>query len=80
MHSFATYIEDLEADLEIYTDEQRRLHLLARLRPDLKAALRSMQILPARRTELVSLAARIEDNLRQTPAGRASTRRPSPAA
>lgn len=80
VHSFATYIEDLEADLETYTDEQRRLHLLARLRPDLKAALRSMQILPARRTELVSLAARIEDNLRQTPAGRASTRRPSPAA
>ena len=80
VHSFATYVEDLENDLEAFTDEQRRLHLLARFRPDLKAALRSMQNLPLRRTELVSLAARIEDNLRQPSTGRASLRRPNPAA
>ena len=42
VYSFTTYIEDLEDDLETFTDKQRRLHLLTRLRPELKTALRSM--------------------------------------
>ena len=75
MYSFATYVEDLEGDLETFTDEQRRLHLLARLRLELKTALRSMQSLPLSRTDLVILAARVEDTLRQTSSGRATPRR-----
>ena len=79
VYSFATYVEDLEGDLETFTDEQRRLHLLARLRPELKTALRSMQSLPLSRTDLVTLAARVEDTLRQTSSGRATPRRPNSA-
>jgi hypothetical protein len=66
VHSYVTYVENLEDELEPYSEDQRRLHLLTTLRPELRTAITSHQNIPESRAGLIALAARLEENLGAT--------------
>ena len=57
---FVSYLDDLEGEMEPYTDNQRRQHLLAKLRPDIRYALSHYQKPPQTRRELIDLATQLE--------------------
>jgi Zinc knuckle len=60
---FVSYLDEIEAELPPYTDEQRRWHLMAKLSPELRHALHNYQHLPETRIELIGLATQLEANL-----------------
>jgi hypothetical protein len=62
VHAYVTYIESLEEELEPYSEDQRRLHLLTTLRPELRTTITSHQNIPSTRADLIALAARLEEN------------------
>jgi len=65
---FVNYLDDLEAELEPYSDEHRRQHLLAKLSPEIRHALNNYQEIPSTRNGLIRLAIQLEANLpRQRP-------------
>ena len=65
VHNFAAYLDTLEAQLPAYTESQRTIHLLTKLRQELRQALMAYQELPATREGLVALASRLETNVRR---------------
>jgi hypothetical protein len=60
--AFATYLDTLEDQLPRYTEEQRVLHLLAKLAPKLRKGIVKYHNIPAKRKDLVALATRIESS------------------
>ncbi len=64
VHSFAAYLDTLEAQLPPYTEAQRVNHFLTKLRPSIRQALTNYQDLPTTRSGLEALAARLETNMR----------------
>jgi hypothetical protein len=66
VHAFATYLETLEADLPPYSDEHRRQHIFTKLKPEIRSAITNYQDIPETCAGLISLAARLEENLRRT--------------
>ncbi|KAH0538527.1 hypothetical protein FGG08_004914 [Glutinoglossum americanum] len=64
---FVSYMDDLEADLLPYSDEHRRQHLFAKLKPELRRALANYQEVPTTRQGLINLATQLEANLRDDP-------------
>lgn len=60
---FATYLGRLEEELPPYDDQHRKQHLLSKLRPELKRALKAYPTQPDTHHELVSLALRLEQNV-----------------
>jgi hypothetical protein len=65
VQSFATYLDQLEADLPPKSEENRRLDLLVKLRPELQRAITNYQDIPDSRAALIVLATRLEENQRQ---------------
>lgn len=65
VHSFATYLDQLEADLPPKSEENRRLDLLVKLRPELQRAITNYQDIPDSRAALIVLATRLEENQKQ---------------
>jgi hypothetical protein len=63
IHTYVTYIEGLEDELPVYTEEQRRLHLLTTFRSEIRTAITNHQVIPDTRTGLIALAARLEENM-----------------
>ena len=59
--SFVAYLDTLEAEMLAYTDNQRKMHLLCKLRPELQQAVLQHGETPATRDELITLAIRLED-------------------
>jgi hypothetical protein len=59
--SFVSYLDTLEAEMLAYTDDQRKMHLLCKLRPELQQAILQHGETPATRDELITLAIRLED-------------------
>jgi hypothetical protein len=64
--SFVSYLDTLEREMLPYTDGQRRMHLLCKLRPDLQQSILQHMILqdgkaPLTRGELITLAIYLED-------------------
>jgi hypothetical protein len=74
VHAFVTYLETLEAEIEPYGETHRRQHLLTKLRPEIRNAITNYQDIPETRAGLISLAARLEENQRQTRQAPASRR------
>ena len=72
---FAAYVDQIESQLPPYTEEQRWMHLFAKLRPDLRIAL-TYQELPDNLNDLILHATRLDKGLRQdkTEASRYKTR------
>lgn len=64
IHNFVTYLESLEADLPVYTEEHRLNHLFTKLRPEIRERITNFQHIPQTMDGMVSLAARIEENMR----------------
>lgn len=58
--AFATELATLEEQVEPYTEAQRTRHLLAKLKPALRRAIISYHNVPTTRSELISLATRLE--------------------
>jgi hypothetical protein len=63
VQQFVNYLDELEAELEPYSDGHRKQHLLAKLRPELRRALGNYQELPATRTQVINLAIQLEANM-----------------
>jgi hypothetical protein len=63
VQQFVNYLDEIEAELEPYSDEHRKQHLLAKLRPELRRALGNYQELPATRTQVINLAIQLEANM-----------------
>lgn len=63
MAQFVSYLYELEAELPPYSDEQRCIHLLAKLTPELRQAMHNYQNLPETRVGLIDLASQLEANL-----------------
>jgi hypothetical protein len=59
--SFVTHLDTLEAQMMPYTDDQRRMHLLTKLRPELQQAILQHSEVPTTRDGLITLAIRLED-------------------
>jgi hypothetical protein len=59
--SFVTYLDTLEREMPPYTDDQRRLILLCKLRPDLQQSILQRSEVPPTRGELITLARYLED-------------------
>jgi hypothetical protein len=66
VHAFAIYLETLEADLPPYNNEHRRQHIFTKLKPKIRSAITNYQDIPETYAGLISLAARLEENLRRT--------------
>lgn len=75
MQTFVAYLESIEAELEPYSDGHRKQHLLSKLRPEIRRAITNYQDIPITRAGLISLAARLEQNLRRASETRPSTSR-----
>ena len=60
---FVNYLDELEAELSLYSDEHRHQHLLAKLIPELRQPLNNYQHIPDTRVELIRLATQLEANL-----------------
>jgi hypothetical protein len=71
--SFVAYLNTLEGEMLSYTDDQRRMHLLCKLRPDLQQAILQHGEAPPTRDELITLAVRLEEAKKMGP--RAGCRR-----
>lgn len=73
---FVAYIETLEADLDEYTERQKRDHLLHRLRKDLRDKVNGVAQIPESRGYLSALAQRMEGVMisRSEPGNKASER------
>jgi hypothetical protein len=65
VQEFVTYLERLEAELPPYTEEQRRQHLFAKLKPELRHQVTNFQDIPETRSGLIALAVRLEENMRR---------------
>ena len=63
--AFDSHLSYLEAQLHPFTEEQRRMNFFTRLRPALRAALTNFQNIPDRRENLVTLATRLETNIKR---------------
>jgi hypothetical protein len=63
VQQFVNYLDELEAELEPYSDGHRKQHLLAKLRPELRRALGNYQELPVTRTQVINLAIQLEANM-----------------
>jgi hypothetical protein len=63
VQQFVNYLDEIEAELEPYSDGHRKQHLLAKLRPELRRALGNYQELPATRTQVINLAIQLEANM-----------------
>lgn len=63
VQQFVNYLEEIEAEMEPYSDGHRRQHLMAKLRPELRRALGNYQTLPATRAEVINLAIQLEANM-----------------
>jgi hypothetical protein len=59
--SFVAHLDTLEVEMLAYTDDQRKMHLLCKLRPELQQAILQHGGTPATRDELITLAIRLED-------------------
>jgi hypothetical protein len=59
--SFVTHLDTLEAQMLPYTDDQRRMHLLTKLLPELQQAILQHSEVPTTRDGLITLAIRLED-------------------
>jgi hypothetical protein len=59
--SFVTHLDTLEAEMLPYTDDQRRMHLLCKLHPELQQAILQHGEAPSTRDGLITLAIRLED-------------------
>jgi len=59
--SFVTHLDTLEAQMLPYTDEQRRMHLLIKLMPELQQAILQHSEVPTTRDGMITLAVRLED-------------------
>jgi hypothetical protein len=59
--SFVTYLDTLEGEMLPYTDDQRRMFLLCKLRPDLQQSILQRSEVPPTRGELITLARYLED-------------------
>jgi hypothetical protein len=59
--SFVSHLDTLEGEMLPYTDDQRRMHLLCKLRPDLQQSILRHNEVPPTRGELITLAMRLED-------------------
>ncbi|KAI9780366.1 MAG: hypothetical protein M1816_003094 [Peltula sp. TS41687] len=78
--NFATYLDQLEEELEPYKESHRRQHLLTKLRLELKQAIKAYPAQPETRYELVSLASRLEQNIPECrPSGSRPRRNKHPA-
>jgi hypothetical protein len=64
--SFVAYLDTLEGEMLPYTDDQRRMHLLCKLRQDLQQAVLQHGEAPPTRDELITLAVRLEDVKKMT--------------
>ena len=64
---FVNYLNELEAELEPYTDGQRRQHLGWKLLPELQHAIRNYQQAPDTRIGLIRLATQLEANISRKP-------------
>ena len=58
--SFVSHLDTLEGEMLPYTDNQRRMHLLCKLRPDLQQSILRHNEVPPTRGELITLAMRLE--------------------
>lgn len=58
--SFVAHLDTLEGEMPPYTDDQRRMHLLCKLRSDLQQAILQHGEAPLTRDELITLAVRLE--------------------
>lgn len=61
VRQFVSYLEELEMEFD-YTETQRRQHLYAKLRPEIRRALSNYQTLPDTRQGLMQLAIQLESN------------------
>jgi hypothetical protein len=59
--SFVTHLDTLEAQMLPFTDDQRRMTLLTKLRPELQEAILQHSEVPTTRDGLITLAVRLED-------------------
>jgi hypothetical protein len=59
--SFVTHLDTLEAQMLPYTDDQRRMHLLTKLSPELLQAILQHSEVPTTRDGMITLAVRLED-------------------
>ena len=55
------YLDELEGQMEPYTEDQRCQHLLNSLRPELRRKIIEQPTTPQKRAKLLTLAIRIED-------------------
>lgn len=73
VQNFDTHLQYLEAQLPLFTEDQRRMNFFTKLRPILRAALTNYQNIPNDRESLVGLAARIELNMKTIDGAKTST-------
>jgi hypothetical protein len=59
--SFVTHMDTLEAQMLPYSDDQRRMHLLTKLLPELQQAILQHSEVPKTRDGMITLAVRLED-------------------
>jgi hypothetical protein len=80
--SFVTYLDSLEGEMLPYSDDQRRMHLLSKLRPELQQAILQHSEAPSTRDGLITLAIRLEDvkkmGTQDDLAGKAKVEAPKP--
>jgi Zinc knuckle len=73
VQSFVSYLDSLEDDLGYVDGQQRRNHLLAKLKPEIRKEINRQGEIPKDRERLIALAVRIENHLslfNETPARR----------
>ena len=58
-------MDELEAELLLYSDEHQYQHLLAKLTPELRHVLNNYQYIPGTQSGLIGLATQLEANLPQ---------------
>jgi hypothetical protein len=80
--SFVAHLDTLEGEMLPYTDDQRRMHLLCKLRPELQQAILQHAEAPPTRDGLITLAIRLEDvkkmGTQHDLAGKAKAEAPKP--
>jgi hypothetical protein len=76
VQQFINYLDEIEAELESYSDEHWKQHLLAKLRLKFRQALGNYQELLATQTQVINLTIQLEANMERAP--KASTQADHP--
>jgi len=62
--TFTVYLQQLQDELLGYTEEQQKMHLLVKMRLELRCGVTALETFPTTMDELVDAASCIEENVR----------------